>query len=106
VAAGQLAASCTASYDPVVPIDFEKEKQLRQSDPGKVRCAHCGAWILARATRCPKCGVNFQGEAFQFVHEGSDELLTDAPRRRRRALVLGFLLILALIAGSVLYFAR
>ena len=87
-------------------IDFEARRRQAENDPNKVRCAHCGAWISSDATRCPKCGVYFQGEAFQFSHPKLDELSDDRITRRRRALVVAFVLILLFIAGISLYFGR
>ena len=40
-----------------------------EEDPDDfVSCARCGRSILATATRCPECGVHFQGEAQDFYH--------------------------------------
>ena len=87
-------------------VDFETWKRRSGDDPNKVRCARCGAWIFARANRCPKCGVHFDGEAFQFSHEPSDELIAEKPARRRRALVIAIILAIGLVVGVALYFAR
>ena len=89
-----------------MPIDFEERRQRHENDPNRVRCARCGEWIFSRSTRCPKCGVNFQGEAFQFVHERSDELISEQSRRRRKALIMVAVLVVVLLAGIVLYFNR
>jgi len=87
-------------------IDFEEHKRRRsEEDPDKVRCAHCGAWIFARSTRCPQCGVYFRGEAFQFAH-GSDELAADRATRRRRAIVMAIGIIIALIISAGLFFSQ
>ena len=87
-------------------IDFEERRRQREDDPNAVRCARCGEWIFSRSTRCPKCGVNFQGEAFQFVHERLDELIVDRSHRRRKALVIIAVLLIVLLVGAVLYFSR
>lgn len=87
-------------------IDFETRKRQSDDDPNRVRCARCGAWIFARSTRCPKCGVNFHGEAFQFVHESSDELGAERPLRRRRALLIAAILIVIVAVGTALFFSR
>ena len=87
-------------------IDFESHKRERDMDPNRVRCAHCGGWILSREKRCPKCGVHFLGEAFQFVHEPSDELVAERDTRRRRALAVGFVLVLLLLIGTTLFFLK
>ena len=49
------------------PLSFEAHSR-RQKDAGVVRCAKCGEWIVATTSRCPECGVHFQGEAQDFVH--------------------------------------
>jgi uncharacterized membrane protein YvbJ len=88
-----------------VTIDFEKHKRRLDEDPNRVRCAHCGAWILARETRCPSCGVNFRGEAFQFEHELDDLAAARRVRRgrvRMVAIVVGALFLIGVIA----YFTR
>ena len=86
-------------------IDFTEAKRRHDEDPNKVKCSHCGEWIFARSKRCPKCGVHFRGEAFQFVHE-SDELHDERQRRRRRALVGGVTILVLFVIGLVLFFAR
>jgi hypothetical protein len=48
-------------------LNFEDHRQRRE-DAGLVRCARCGRLILATVTRCPECGVHFQGEAHDFLH--------------------------------------
>ncbi len=50
------------------PLRFEDYRQRRAENAGTVRCARCGEWITATATRCPECGVHFQGEAQYFTH--------------------------------------
>ena len=85
--------------------DFEKHKQAIERDPNRVRCAHCGAWVPARAEKCRSCGVHFKGEAFQFSH-ASDEIegarRARATRIRRMAIVIGILFLVAVVA----YFTR
>ena len=55
------------------PLSFEEHRRRREENAGTVRCARCGLWIVATATRCPECGVHFHGEAQEFSHpsEGS-----------------------------------
>ncbi len=86
-------------------IDFDSHRRKRENDPNKVRCAHCGAWILAHETRCPKCGVHFRGEAFQFAYEAEDEMADANAARRKRAMIIAALLVAILIAGTFLFFA-
>ena len=43
-------------------LSFEAAKH----DPDWVRCARCKKRIRATETQCPKCGVHFQGEAYDF----------------------------------------
>jgi hypothetical protein len=50
------------------PLNFEERRRRREENPSTVRCARCGEWIVATATRCPECGVHFQGEAQEFTH--------------------------------------
>ena len=87
-----------------MPSDFEEARRRREDDPNRVRCAHCGAWIFARATRCDRCGTHFLGEAFQFTHD-SDEIDDARQRRRRRAMVVVFALVVILAVAVTAYFA-
>ena len=50
------------------PLNFEDHRRRREENASTVRCARCGEWIVATATRCPECGVHFQGEAQEFAH--------------------------------------
>ena len=86
-------------------VDFGEAKRKREEDPNKVKCAHCGEWIFARSTKCPRCGVRFRGEAFQFIH-GSDELENERQRRRRRTLTIGITLLILFGIAAVLIFTR
>jgi len=45
------------------------EYQSDEPDGVNVKCARCGKLIYRHATRCEYCGVNFQGEAYEFTHE-------------------------------------
>ena len=51
------------------PLNFEEHRRRRDENASLVRCAHCKEWILATATRCPECGVHFQGEAQDFADD-------------------------------------
>lgn len=58
---------------PGAPVDndilsFDDHRRQREDNASLVRCVRCGKMILASATRCPQCGVNFQGEAQDFLH--------------------------------------
>jgi len=45
----------------------EHDSHLMDDDPSEtVACAKCGKQIWAYAQKCHLCGVNFQGEAWQF----------------------------------------
>ena len=48
-------------------IDEYQEEEDREEDD--VRCARCRKWISAFASRCPECGVHFQGQAQDFDDE-------------------------------------
>ena len=79
-------------------LNFEEYRRRADADPNRVRCAKCGTRIPMDATRCPECGVHFQGEAFQFTYAADAE-----PRRSVRGkLVVGLLVaavVLAVVAG-------
>jgi hypothetical protein len=49
-------------------LSFEDHRRRQDENASLVRCARCGKMILATATRCPECGVHFQGEAQDYVH--------------------------------------
>ena len=55
------------------PLNFEEHRRRRDDNPSLVPCARCGQRVLATATRCPECGVHFQGEAQEFTHESEHE---------------------------------
>jgi uncharacterized membrane protein YvbJ len=88
-----------------VSIDFEKHKREIESDPNRVRCAHCGTWVQTRAGRCPKCGVRFLGEAFQFAHR-SDELEAERAFRARRVRAIAIVIAILFAIGVIAFFAR
>jgi hypothetical protein len=50
-------------------LNFEDHRRRREHDPDLVRCARCGKTILGTSTRCPECGVHFQGAAEDFSHQ-------------------------------------
>ena len=49
-------------------LSFKDHRQRQDENASLVRCARCGKRILATATRCPECGVHFQGEAQDYLH--------------------------------------
>ncbi|HJZ54942.1 MAG TPA: hypothetical protein VKE74_08275 [Gemmataceae bacterium] len=55
------------------PLSFEEHRKRQEENASTVRCAKCGKWIVATATRCPECGVHFQGEAQDFTHPSEQE---------------------------------
>ena len=61
--------------DVSAPIDEDPLPQDQQDDDAPLEaetvvCARCGKYIWAYAIRCPKCGVHFNGEAWQFAPAG------------------------------------
>jgi predicted amidophosphoribosyltransferase len=82
---------------PDEPLSFEEHLRRREDNASTVRCARCGKWIVATATKCPECGVNFQGEAQDFAHPSE----RDANPRTVPAwvLVIAVLLLLAMLAA-------
>jgi hypothetical protein len=51
------------------PLKFEEHRRRRDENASVIRCFRCKKWIVATATRCPECGVHFQGEAQDFSRE-------------------------------------
>jgi len=86
-------------------IDFEKHRRDLESNAGRVKCAHCDNWIEMRATRCPKCGVHFRGDAFQFAAR-SDDLETARANRRRRLGIAAAIVALLFTLGVALFFMQ
>lgn len=79
------------------PLNFEEHKCRRDRNPSLVPCAKCGKTIVATATRCPECGVHFQGEAQEFTHESEREPPTSgAPKW---VVMIALLLLLAMLVG-------
>jgi hypothetical protein len=60
--------------EPEEPLSFEEHRRKRDENPSLVPCARCGKRIFATATRCPECGIHFQGEAQEFTHNSEREL--------------------------------
>jgi hypothetical protein len=81
------------------PLSFEEHRRRRDDNPSLVPCVRCGKRILATATRCPECGVHFQGEAQEFTHESEREPSTaGAPVW---VIVVAVLLVLAMLIGVI-----
>ncbi|MDB5312926.1 MAG: hypothetical protein JWO38_7128 [Gemmataceae bacterium] len=79
------------------PLNFEQHRRRREENASTVRCARCGKWIVATATRCPECGIHFQGEAQDFAAEGDPALGSrGAPAW---VVVIALLLMLAMLVG-------
>jgi hypothetical protein len=86
-----------------VTIDFEEARRRLEDDPTRVRCAHCGRWIVATEDRCAKCGTRFAGAAMQFTHEATDDLRLARDLRRKRMRAGVFTSVGIVIAATVLY---
>ena len=81
-------------------LNFEEYRRRREESDEEVRCAHCGRWIPAVATRCPQCGVHFAGEAQDFVHPSEQTTRGRAPLWFVAVvLVLVMILVLITLAG-------
>src|SRR6185437_14021117 len=49
-------------------LKFGDYGEAQNDEDSLIRCARCGEKIPAISTRCPECGVHFQGEAQDFFH--------------------------------------
>jgi uncharacterized C2H2 Zn-finger protein len=78
-------------------LSFEDYRRRRDENASLVRCARCGKRILATLTRCPECGVHFQGEAQDYLHPSER-----AGSRPRHWLVAVAVLLLIAFAVSAL----
>jgi hypothetical protein len=78
-------------------LSFEDYHHRRDENASLVRCARCGKMILATATRCPECGIHFQGEAQDYLHP------SERPTNGRSMwlLILATALLLAFIMGAL-----
>ncbi len=47
-------------------LKFDDHRRQRE-DAGLVRCFRCSKMILGSVTRCPECGVHFDGAAEDFA---------------------------------------
>jgi hypothetical protein len=78
------------------PLNFEEHRRRREENASTVRCVRCRKWIVATATKCPECGVHFQGEAQDFA---PDEDASAGRRGTPWVIVLAILLLLAVLIG-------
>jgi ribosomal protein L37AE/L43A len=78
---------------------YRFEDHRRRQSQDSVRCARCGKMILATVTRCPECGVHFQGEAYDFAPESGSTL--GGRLRGWGLLVVVILVLAALLIGSI-----
>ncbi len=49
-------------------LNFKRHRKHLEENASLARCARCGKSIVATSTRCPECGVHFQGEAQDYLH--------------------------------------
>ncbi len=54
-------------------LNFEAHRRRRDANADLVPCAKCKRRIPALTTRCPECGVHFNGAAEDFVQEGGGD---------------------------------
>lgn len=78
-------------------LSFEEHRRRRDENASSVRCARCGESILATTTRCPECGVHFQGEAQDYAH--SSEKPSGECGSPRWVVAVAVLLLIAMAVG-------
>jgi uncharacterized membrane protein YvbJ len=78
---------------------LDEHRRRREDDPTRVRCARCGKLIPMTATRCPECGVHFQGQAFQFNHASDHE--GGSRRRSRLSILMAIVLLGVVLLGAL-----
>lgn len=78
------------------PLSFEEHRRRREENASTVRCARCREWIVATATKCPECGVRFEGEAQDFAPEEGSAGERGTPRW---VLLLAVLLLLTMLVA-------
>jgi len=81
------------------PLNFEEHRRRREENASTVRCVKCGEWIVATVTRCPECGVHFQGEAQDFSHPS--ERLADQSGFPKWVVIVAVLLLVAMLIGML-----
>jgi hypothetical protein len=86
-------------------VDLAAERS-RLGGPYRLPCPRCARPVFQRATRCPHCGLWFDGEAYQFTSDTDRFARGRAWAATRRALWLGVvaavLTVLTLIVGFAL----
>ena len=80
------------------PLGFEENRRRREENAGTVRCARCNKWIVATATRCPECGIHFNGEAQDFA---PDDQQTGSRGTPAWVIMVAVLLLLAMLVGGL-----
>lgn len=80
-------------------LDFNKFTKGRGDHSDLVPCARCGKMINMYAVKCPLCGVNFQGRAYQF---SPPKGLEETKRGRLRNRIIALILIITLFMILVL----
>ena len=85
--------------DEPISISFAAARERAESDT-RVRCAKCNKLIHMRDTKCEYCGVNFNGEAWQFSPSTTN--------RSQNALRMPYWVIVGVVAIAIIYlvFAR
>jgi hypothetical protein len=85
-------------------VDLAAERS-RLGGPYRLPCPRCARPVFQRATRCPHCGLWFEGEAYEFTTD-TDRLARGRTwTATRRALVLvvaAALIMLTLIVAFAL----
>ena len=82
--------------DEPVSISFAANRD-RAEDDSRVRCAKCNKLIHMRESKCEYCGVNFNGEAWQFS--------PSTRNRSQNTLRMPFWLIAGVVAVTIIYLA-
>ena len=88
----------SGTHDGAEPVDLAAER-ARRGGAYRIPCARCGAPVHEHATRCTRCGVWFDGEAYEFAER------VRARGRAWRAARLALYVLLALGALSGLLLA-
>lgn len=70
-------------------------------EPEVVQCPKCGKAIWAYARKCPKCGIHFAGEAWQFA-DNTGRKGTSNSLNQRLGVIVVVLVILAFALSFIL----
>ena len=81
-------------------LDLSRFRHTAGSDPSMVPCRGCNVLINMFVVKCPHCGLNFMGPAFQFAPDWKPTPPSLFPWRG----VVWVAVILAPIAGLILLF--